>query len=116
MGLFEKFVGPRLTEVEIRRRQVAVPLVKAELGAQAVRVGRMRDDVELRQIGAAMVVSAFVSLDDQERDVVTKEVSDAITGIAATLPRDEVVSNPLVSPAAAEKVAPLLEVPRGQAE
>lgn len=103
-----RMVGPRLTESEIGRRQIATPLLKAELGAEAVQDGFRRNDEGLRQYGAALVVAAYVETTDIHGYSFPQEIADGVSGIASGLPAAEVSDNPYISPEHASKVSAIL--------
>jgi hypothetical protein len=99
-----QIVGVSLTEPEIRRRLLEMPVSKAQLGAMAVREGMAADDTALLQFGGAMVVRA---LDDAIRnnDMV---VQAAVTDVVASLPVSELTDNPLISPEDVARASPIL--------
>lgn len=101
--------GASLTTEEIRWREMAAPLRKAQIGAQAVHDGLKKGDDELRLLGAAMVTSALIEVDDATHTVVPPEVADGVNDIAAALPTGTVANNPYISANDANKAALILE-------
>lgn len=106
--LLEPVIGPHLDETEVRRREVEIPLHEAELGVLAVQQGLRAGDDELRRFGAAMVASALTKVEDPSRGVVPPDVSDGVSGMAASLPLGDVTDNPYISPDEAERVAAVI--------
>jgi hypothetical protein len=104
-----RLMGPSLTEPEIRRRQTETPLLKAELGAAAMRQGIAAGSEELRNFGGAMVVRA---VDDalKNNDII---VQSAVTDVAASLPVEDFTGNPMVSPEDAAAMTSILNETRG---
>jgi hypothetical protein len=106
--LFGRVFGALLTDDEIRRRELALPLYKAELGAQAVREGLEKGDSGLRRFGAAMVTSAFIEVADPTGTVVPPSVLSGVNGFAASLQPEDVADNPYISENDASKVSMIL--------
>jgi hypothetical protein len=104
-----RVLGVLLDEDEIRRREMALPLQKAKIGAQTIREGLERDDVELRSLGAAMVTSALIEVEDPEKIIVPPDVSEGVKHIAAAIPIKDVTNNPYISETDASKAATILE-------
>lgn len=103
--VWRRVVGASLTPTEIATRRMEIPRHKAELGAAAIRQGMERKDIELRYLGAAMVMKAVADANERPHDVVTQM---AVTDVAASVPLGEVRDNPYVDPAIADSVADVL--------
>jgi hypothetical protein len=106
------FSGDPFDESGIWKRSVGSPVQKARLGAEAIEWAKEIGDKDLLGLGQATVASSVADVEDMPADhPVQVEVAQVVTEIASTVPLENLIDNPRVSPELAEKVIAALGEP-----